>query len=124
MSLRNNRTLKLISILLFTIGLVAPILGSAGIIEPVADPVHSTLLQTSAHQHLLDQFLFEENTGEEEEREAKDHKTHVLFVVDFSAETGCFNSLFAAKSDGYNSCPVQKLGTHPPLFRLYRAIII
>jgi hypothetical protein len=122
MGLRNNKVLKLLSILLFTFGLVAPVVASDSITSEDTQPGHKAVLPLSAHHSSLSQFLIEQTSGEEE-REAKD-KHQALPLVWFLPDTNVIDTLHAFRTDGYTSCPIQKMGTHPALFQLYRRFLI
>jgi hypothetical protein len=121
MSLRHNKLLKLLSILLFTFGLVAPIVGADTIVEESELPGQRTVLPQETHHGALTQLLFEENSGEEE-RDARDdkHQTVVLFLL---PDVQLLSTL-VPQTEGYSTSPIQKLGTHPPLFRLHRTFLL
>jgi len=123
MGLRNNSVLKLLSIILFTFGLVAPVVASDSPAEGGCQAGHHAVAPVSAHHNGLAQLLFEENSAEEE-REAKDDKHASVVLFSLLPDTSLLNALCAHKTDGYNSCPIQKMGTHPDLYRLFRSFLI
>lgn len=123
MGLRKNITLKLLSILLFTFGLVAPVVASASPSELEASAGLHLALSAPTHHSSVTQLLFEETSGEEE-RIAKDHKPQYSFAPYTLLEPGVIDLVSFGRGDGYNSCPIQKLRAHPSLFRLYRTILI
>lgn len=121
MALRNNRALKLLSILLFAFGLAAPAFA----------PVTPELEIREYHRHIADldhhatfnQLLCEE-IGSEEEREVKDHKPHFSFALYFITQPGILDQVSVSGTHGYTSSPIQKLRAHPSLFRLHRTLLI
>jgi hypothetical protein len=123
MALRNNLTLKFLSILLFAFGLVAPAFATTTAPELEARGNQCSVAGVEHHTS-FNQLLFEESGGEEE-REAKDHKPHFSLAPYDIIELGLTSQAFGfAGVQGYNSCPIQKLRAHPSLFRLHRSLLI
>ena len=123
MGLRNSTALKFISILLFTFGLVAPVIGADAVAKVEAPQGTNPVVAGLAHHTPFTQLLFEETSGEEE-RVAKDHRLHHSFASYTAVQPGVIRIVSATNADGYTSSPIQKLRAHPPLFRLYRTFII
>ena len=123
MGLRNNKVLKLLSIILFTFGLVAPVVASDLQVQAASQTGHQAVTPVSVHHNGLSQLLFEENSSEEE-REAKADKHVSIILFSLLPDTSLLNTLGAHKTDGYNSCPIQKMGTHPELYRLFRSFLM
>jgi len=123
MALRNNKVLKFLSILLFTFGLVAPMTASASVVSEDTMSGRQAVFPLPVHHGGLAQFLFEQ-TNSEEEREAKDDKHQSAPLVWFLPDSSLLETVHSFKTDGYSSCPIQKSGTHPALFQLYRKFLI
>jgi hypothetical protein len=84
MRLRTSKLLKYFAILLFSLEMIAPALISSVDNETDAryDYSHTSLTSTTHLTNFIASLLFEENNGEEEERESKDHKP-TLYLNDF-----------------------------------------
>jgi len=123
MGLRDSKMLKFFSILLFTFGLVAPVIGSGLSVQADDQAGAKPVLADLAHRAQFAQLLFEETSGEEE-REFKAHKAQPSVLLHLALLSNVFDEVSNRNSKGYSSCPIQKLRVHPSLFRLYRTLII
>jgi hypothetical protein len=123
MKLRTSKALKYFAILLFSFEMIAPVLMPADAILLRQDRNQKTYINTTHFASGLYSLVYEENSGEEEERESKDHKSN-LFLTDFS-----FAKTFIALSitDDHNTSWVEQYeitASQPPLFTLFHTYII
>lgn len=118
MQLRYNKVLKLIAILLFSFELLAPAAFSStenGNSTAITD---TTKYSTLSHSlDFLSHLIFEES-GSEEEREAK-HTLNSLVFTEVFSELQKFEPLNVTWSS-----PIERFDTQPALFRLHRVLII
>lgn len=81
MKLRKSKALKFFAILLFSLEMIAPaLITSIEGTEQRYDYNQTSLTATSHFTNFIASLLFEENAGEEEERESKDK--HTLYFID------------------------------------------
>ncbi len=113
MSLRKNRILKILALLLFTMEFLSPVLFS-----PPSSEEEKDIFQQTHNQNNILSFLAEE-AGSEEEREGKEHKG-CLSLSEFTF-TESFVYLF---SEAEFHTPVYQynasLNRPIPLFKLHR----
>ncbi|HZY78459.1 MAG TPA: hypothetical protein VFE50_02980 [Cyclobacteriaceae bacterium] len=82
MKLRTSKALKFFAILLFSLEMIAPALLPTliGDAQAIRNDSQTQLTGTSSLTNFITSLLFEENAGEEEERESKDDKHSVCFT--------------------------------------------
>lgn len=122
MSLRTSKALKFFAILLFSFEMLAPaIIGT----DEAADSIVSgkSYHNASHSAGYISSLLFEENSGEEEERESKDHKlSHCLadfVLVHAFIELTTAETLHTAWVE-----PHETDAARPALFTLFHTYLI
>jgi hypothetical protein len=78
MGLRRNRALKFFAILLFSFEMIAPALLASGSDNRQGNETR-VYSNDGGFINFISSLLCEENNGEEEERESKDHKSPFIF---------------------------------------------
>jgi hypothetical protein len=122
MNLRKSKALKFFAVLLFSLEMIAPALISSVEAEPGYDNNQSALTSATGHlTNFIASLLFEENAGEEEERESKDK--HTIFIdLDFDL---AFIELRTTQSRQISWVEEhQRTTTRPPLFTLLHTYLI
>lgn len=123
MNLRRNKALKCFAILLFSLEMIAPALMSAGN-EAIRQSDETQLYSNEGYfANFISSFLYEENAGEEEERESKDHKGPLAI-----ADPDLYNNLFEliAFETRQTFCvdTHHAITTQRPLFTLFHTYLI
>ncbi|HMJ71292.1 MAG TPA: hypothetical protein VK508_20490 [Cyclobacteriaceae bacterium] len=120
MNLRTSKVLKYFAILLFSFEMIAPALIPAA--EQPQDVYESESYTNATHPtNLISSLLFEENTGEEEERESKDK--HTLYLVDLGFDR-VFIQLGTAETRQTSWTEPHKKSASQPLFALFHSYLI
>jgi hypothetical protein len=119
MHLRNNKILKLFTILLFSFELSASTAISAIAKEPLIQSEAKTALSHSQNQNISFLLFLEERS--EEEREGKDVFVALndLFKTFSSTPSALLSSLTL-----HFSSNKERFDTHPPLFQLHGVFLI
>lgn len=122
MSLRTSKALKFFAILLFSFEMIAPALISSD--GPAQEKASGKSFHNASHAAgYISSLLFEENSGEEEERESKDHKlSHCLadfILVHAFIELTTAENLHTAWVE-----PHETAAAGPALFTLFHSYLI
>jgi hypothetical protein len=123
MKLRKSKALKFFAILLFSFEMIAPALIPTVEAELLSNNFEGKSWSNATHHTgFLSSFLFEENTGEEEERESKDK--HTIYFIDLSfdqliIELGTPGTRHTSWTE-----PHKKSASQPPLFTLLHKYLI
>ncbi len=123
MKLRSSKALKFFAILLFSFEMIAPALitDNEG---AEASRQETRLYSNEGHfTNLITSLLCEENNGEEEERESKDHKSTIIFSdFDFFE---AYAQLVATETRNTSWVePHETTASQPPLFTLFHTYLI
>lgn len=123
MKLRKNKALKFFAILLFSFEMIAPALISGSGEADASRDSRETMLTNGGHlTNFISSLLFEENSGEEEERESKDHKAQFCYI-DFTLVQP-FNLASTETRQTSWVEPHETTATQPPLFTLFHTYLI
>jgi len=123
MRLRTSKALKFFAILLFSFEMMAPALISSS--QDADAPLDSreTIITSAGHlTNFISSLLLEENNGEEEERESKDHKTPICFI-DFIVVQAIDLTINETRQTAWVE-PHETTATRPPLFTLLHRYLI
>jgi hypothetical protein len=123
MRLRTSKALKYFAILLFSFEMIAPaLIAGNGEATATCDSRETTFTNAGHLTNFISSLLFEENSGEEEERESKDHKTPFYFT-DF-AFAQVFDLVTIETRQTAWVEPHETSATQLPLFALYHKYLI
>lgn len=123
MGLRTNKALKFFAILLFSFEMIAPAL-IASVSEPLELSQETSVYSNEGHlTNIISSLLCEENNGEEEERESKDHKSHAL-LSDFDAFEYFATRITTETRQTSWVEPHETTASQPPLFTLFHSYLI
>lgn len=123
MKLRTSKALKFFAILLFSLEMIAPALISP--LEengPRYDYSHTSISSTGHFTNFIAFLLFEENAGEEEERESKDK--HALYFVDLGFDQTFIELRSAQTRQTSWAKQHQRSVSRPALFTLLHTYLI
>jgi hypothetical protein len=121
MKLRTSKAFKYFAILLFSFEMIAPALIPATE-QPQAIYENESYTSATHPTNLISSLLFEENTGEEEERESKDK--HTLSFIDLGFDQVVIKLGTAETRHTSWTEPHKKSASQPPLFTLFHSYLI